>query len=587
LPPRAKSFNELPAVTFSDWDNLARVKGALQELETGNFAQASDLVDAMSRDDRIEGVISARLDALHGLEMSFDPPAGEEDNDRAQEVAEEASREWTRWFPEDALRDLRWWGLWLNAGVAQVVWQRGEKWRPTLQVWHPRHLRWNEVDKRYEIQSMEGIIPVETGTGQWVLYTPYGRRRGWMRGFVRSLAVPWLIRQWGLRDWAGHSEAHGTPIKKAKVPHGKMSTAEAKKFFREVALLAKRGTVLVEQGEDSPTRKTAGWDVELLEAKEDGHKVFKELLNYADTAIAVRVKGSNLTTEVQGGSRAASETHREVDNDKLRFDAQTTSTTLHDQVIEPWAEFNHERALAPWPHWDTNPPEDQKARADALDKLADALKKLGDAAVPVDATKLAEDFGIPLRELTDEERALLGAPSIFQYHIENGIPTVNEVRARLRLPPREGGDEPVAPAKPATPEPPEDDEDDDVDPPPRRGKAAKPDAVDAFLRAVTSAVTARAASELPPGAIEGQRYADDLADAGTVRGSDDLAPDLAEILRVVRETPAKDGAPDGAELKRRLVEAFKGMDTARLAETVRRGMVLAQLNGRMAVVEDL
>ena len=55
-------------------------------------------------------------------------------------------------------------------------------------------------------------------------------------------------------------------------------------------------------------------------------------------------------------------------------------------------------------------------------------------------------------------------PEIYQYHLAAGIPTVNEVRDRLKLPPTAGGDEPTsiggapgafapAPAKPAADEP--------------------------------------------------------------------------------------------------------------------------------------
>lgn len=562
MPPRSRRYTELPAVSWTDWNNLARVKSALTALETGSFELAADLVDAMGRDDRIEGVLGARLDALAGLEFEFEPPAGEEENEAAVAIAEEASREWTRWIPEDAVRELRAWGLWLNAGIAQVRWERGaDRWTPRLEVWHARNVRWNATEERYEVLTREGLVPVVTGTGEWVLYTPYGARRGWMRGLLRSLAVPWLIRQWGLRDWAGHSEAHGTPAKKAKVPPG-TPPEQGNKFLREVALLSKRMAIKLEQGRKGPqVGEVPGFDVELLEATVDGHRVFKELLAYCDVAIAVRVKGSNLTTEVsENGSRAASQTHREVDNDKLRFDAQTTSTCLHDQVVEPWAEFNHgARELAPWPSWATEPPEDLRTKAETLDKLGDALKKLGDAAVPIDGPKIAEDFGIPLRELTDEERELLGAPPIYQYHIEGGVPTVNEVRRRLRLPPREDGNAPTgrpepepAPAAPGRP----------------RGELAR-------------------LSALPSGAQEGQDYADELVAAGRDAAAKDLADELASVLRIIRKTPGQDGKPDAATLRRKLLEHYRGMNAERLAETVRRCMVLARLDGRLSAAEDL
>lgn len=307
-PDESGRVAELPSVSFSDWDNLAKVKVALSALEGGDFGQAADLVDAMMRDDRISGVMDARLDALQSLELDFEPPAGEEENDRAGELAEQVERNWTRMFPESAVRDLRFWGLWLGCGFAQTPWELGERWTPKLEVWHPRNLRWDELNGALTVTARQGQVQVVGGDGRWVVYTPFGARRGWMRGLVRSLAVPWLIRQWALRDWSGHSEAHGSPAKKAKVPPGADQETK-KKFLREVAGLAKRTAVLLEQGSKVQGAEIPGYDVELLEATADGHLVFKELLDAMNASIAVRVKGSNLTSEVKGGSFAATAVH--------------------------------------------------------------------------------------------------------------------------------------------------------------------------------------------------------------------------------------------------------------------------------------
>jgi phage gp29-like protein len=561
VPPRSRVYTELPAVSWSDWDNLGNVKKALRDLEAGDFSKAALLVDAMGRDDRIEGVFATRLDALHSLELDFSPPDGAEEDERAEKIAAECLRGWTRWFPESALRELRHWGLWLNAGIAQVVWKKGARLEPTLQVWHPRHLRWDDSRGVYVVHTRERPVDVERGTGQWVLYQPFGERRGWMRGLVRSLAVPWLVRQWGIRDWAGHSEAHGSPAKKAKLPPGSKNSEDAKRFVREVASLAKRSAIAVEQGRKSPTGETPGYDVELLEATADGHKVFAELLAYCDTSIAVRVKGSNLTTEVKGGSFAAAQTHREVDNDKLRFDAETTSTCLHDDVLEPWAEWNHgDRALAPWASWDTEPPEDLKAYAESLDKLGDGLKKLGDAAVPVDGAALAERFDIPLREVTAEEQELLGAPQIQDFHIAAGIPSENEVRQRLRLPPRKDGDKPAGEAKRAA------------------EVAAKAQRAQKAQKALAASAFARAA--LPTGAVEGQIYADDVIVAGAAEGTRRLKPDLDALLKIVREGESFEG------IRAKLLLHYKGMDSSGLAEMMRRCLVLAELDGELSARED-
>jgi phage gp29-like protein len=593
-PPSGNGYTEIPPVSFSDFDNLARVKAALAELEAGRFEQAADLIDAMGRDDRIEGVTATRLDALHGAEFSFDVPEGEEQNKQAEEIADEARRGWPRWIPEDAQRDLRFWGLWLGVSIAQVRWELGDTWEPRVEVWHGRNIRWDGDAERkvgdkvergcYVVSAKEGQTQVWRGDPRWIVYTPYGYRRGWMRGLVRSLAVPWLIRQWAYRDWAGHSEAHGSPSKLARVPPG-TEPKEKRKFLREVALLAKRSAILLEQGKKSQTGETPGYDVDLLEASADSHQVFKELKAAVDTDIAVRVKGQNLTTEVKTGSYAATAAHREVDDDKLRFDAETTSTCLREQLLIPWAAFNHGSGeLAPWPCWDTEPPEDLKARAETLDKLGDGLKKLGDAAMPVDAAKLAEEFRIPLRDLKEDEKALLGAPTILEHHIKHGIPSENEVRARLRLPPRAGGDIPTKPVTTAAPPDDLDEDDDATEPPPKKPRKMK---ASAAARAALAALAARGTGDLPASAVEGQEYADDLVGYAVGDAAALLAGDVAALLRIVRETPGKDGKPDGEALRRAILAHYRGMDEAKLTELTRKVMVLGEMNGRAAVAEDV
>jgi hypothetical protein len=68
----------------------------------------------------------------------------------------------------------------------------------------------------------------------------------------------------------------------------------------------------------------------------------------------------------------------------------------------------------------------------------DILKKEGENAIgPEGDVRIVESNMTPMAKLLDTSKK----PEIFAYHIQGGIPTINEVRARLGLPPREGGDE--------------------------------------------------------------------------------------------------------------------------------------------------
>jgi phage gp29-like protein len=532
--------SEIPPVSVSDHLNLGAVKTALSQLEDGKFQAAADLVEAMWRDDRIPGVVETRVEALHGLELRFDPPEGEEKNAQAIEIGELAERSWPTWLPEEVASDLRRWGLMLNLGIGRVRWDTsGETWEPRVEVFHPRNARWSSLEGGYRIATQEGewliqrdergiVAKAPDGTEErngWMVYTPFGWKRGWMRALVRSLSILWLFRQWALRDWSSHSEAHGTPSKKAFVPNG-TKVPDKRKFLRDVALLVRRSAILLERGTENGQEKKPGFDVELLEAAADSHQVFEKLKAACDTDIAIRVKGQNLTTEVKGGAYAATQSHREIDGEKLRFDAATLGTCAHDQLVAPWTEFNFAaRELAPWPKWDTEPTEDLKVAAEALDKLGDATQKLWNSGYPLDLGKMAERFDVPVQE---------GAE----------MPT-----------------EPPAPKVVAVPAP--------GSPPPRGGGAA--------ARALAGMV---AVAGLPIGAIEGQTYADDLVEEHGAAGVAALKPDVDQLLGIVKASASWE------DLRARLVEAYGDMKPEKLQGVVRDALILAELNGRLSASED-
>ena len=97
--------------------------------------------------------------------------------------------------------------------------------------------------------------------------------------------------------------------------------------------------------------------MELLEAEAKTWEMFPKQIETANAELSILLVGQNLTSEVQGGSFAAAKIHQNVRDDLVRFDAEALATTLREQVLSWWAEFNFGDArLAPWPNWDTKPP---------------------------------------------------------------------------------------------------------------------------------------------------------------------------------------------------------------------------------------
>lgn len=500
--PDQKTFRDLPIRTFTDW-SVSDVKSALSELEYGSFARAAMMVDAMGRDDRIGGVLDTRAKGVLGLPLGFEPP----EDGKGEAIVEDLEGNWWTMAAEDDLEELLKWGIMLGVVPGELVWEFGEQWIPRVKVWHPQYLEYRWDERRYYIHTADGPVPIELGNGKWVLFTPGGGSRPWMGGLVRRLAIPWLIRNFALRDWARYSEVHGLPIRKARVPSN--SKKEDKdRFLSQVADLGNESVILTPFDENAKGDEK-GFDLLLEEAKGESWEGFERLLGKCESCIAITVLGQNLTTEVTGGSYAAANVHANVRQDYIEADTNGLSTTLREQAVTWWAEFNHgNRELAPWPKWKTTPPpEDGK---------------------------------------------------LYQYHFEYQVVTIDEARARIGLPPLPDG------AGERVPQP--------ILPP---GESA----VEALSR------RAFLASGDKPGQargfIRGQLYADALADHGRGRGVEALAPDVGEVLSLIQE------ARDYAELREGLIKLYGKASPDELAGLMEKALLLAELAGRHAVLEDV
>src|SRR5690606_6352486 len=239
-----------------------------------------------------------------------------------------------------------------------------------------------------------------------------------------------------------------------------------------------------------------------------------------------------LTSEVQGGSLAAAQVHARVALQFIKGDAGALSTCLHNQVLEPWAEFNiGDRNAAPRPKWDTTPPADKAAKAQVLVNVGTAIQALKYAGVPVDEAALAEQFDIPLRQ----RRAAPSEP----------LPTPS--------------------SDPAS--------DDQLTP---------DDVPQASSNRVPSARLASGFYAESSGFIDGQEYADKLADKARDRAAEALAPWVERVRQLVRNAGSVE------QLRRELIllaeSADKPGDLDAIAENT---IVMGSLAGRAAVVEDL
>ncbi len=392
---RGRSPSDLVSTEWS----VGQVRSALRLHVDGDFSRSALLADACRGDDRIKADLRTRTFAVTGLPFRLDPsPTG--DQRRAKAVAAELAAAWPRLFPAPLVRQVLRWGVLQGVSAARCEWSSsGGRWWPSLEVWHPQHLRWHDHARRFEAQSDQGLLDATPGDGSWLLHQPDGDR-GWMDASIRGLAIPYLLRGLSRRDWARFGEKHGLPITGAVVPED-ASADDKDDFFDDLRAMGSEGIVMLPKD-----REGRGFDLTMVEPKNfTAWQGFEHVLRHCDISIAVELLGqANNATE--GGSYAKAVELGTIRQDILEADAAGIAETIRSQILRPWAVFNFGDAdLAPLPVWDATPPADASALATTLQTAGNALAPWQAAAqaqgFDVDLEALAQRFGVPLRRRVD------------------------------------------------------------------------------------------------------------------------------------------------------------------------------------------
>lgn len=480
--PQPQLATEPSAWGRTEWAP-ADVITAWRMAQGGNIHLVADLVDSMLSDDRVQATLSIRVRGLLGLPLEFEPP----NNREGKSITRALEADFWDFAPEESVYQLLSWGLLLGVGLARLDWQEGAAGRllPRLEVWHPRNLRYDPQRGVWQVQTREGS-QIEPRSGAWWIYTPYGSRRPWAHGLWRALAIPWMVKQDAIRYWARDNEVGAVRVGTASGP----ITAEAREQL---------ASDLAELGNSTGIALPEGYNLQILSPNGDVWRSKQSAIEWANTALATTILGQNLTTEVQGGSLAAARVHDAVRQDLLEADAEGLSTSLREQVLTYWAEFNYGDArLVPWPRWQTTPPEDRAQQADTLSKLAQAVATLTQAGAPVDVSTLLEAYGVPLSQPTPLVRLASG------------------------------------------------------------------DRVSASS-----------------GFVQGQLYADRLADNARVTGAGRIAPLVAAVSQALEQ------AQDYEALRGQLLELLPGISPDALAALMENALLLSELAGRYAVLNDV
>lgn len=408
-------YRDLPLVTVQNTWTVEQARGALYAHMMGQFDASAQLCDSVLGDDRVMATLNSRATALFGKEARFKAA-------NKSRAAKECLDAWTDWWPrlfgDSSFREIQDYSSLMGLMPAQIVWDTTRPvWGPYLRPWHMRFTYWDWQLRKLVALTNGPPVPIQPGNGKWFMHAPFGAYRGWVRGALRAVTEPWMLRHFAFRDMARFSEVHGQPTRVGKVPA--VSDPEERALYEEnIANLGSDAAIILPQAVDQ--MDGGGYDYSLVEAKDTAWEVFPGQIDRCDMAIVLAIQMQNLTTEVQGGAYNAVTGHMDVRQGGTEFDNRAWMFSVYLYLARPFAWLNFGDAdLAPWSSFNITPQEVYDARSKRLGGFATSVSTLANAGVKFKDAKRLRRYaarqldirGLPAFEIGDPPKALGPAPS--------------------------------------------------------------------------------------------------------------------------------------------------------------------------------
>lgn len=398
----AKTYAAPSLRTYMIW-SVNRLRAAERAADAGDFRLAGEFVDALMGDDRYGACLRTRTHALLGSTVTFEPSGDGRKMGKAVRALE-TEEDWWAIAPTTRLSEVIQWGLMLFALVETVWTVRNGRDIPTIRFWHPSLTKKNIETGQWSVKTRDGWKEITLGDGKWSLFTPFGPERPWVYAYWRGLSRWFLLKQFAIDDWGGHSEKAAMRVARYVGLDGDSEGGSTKSARSELA------QDLYDAARDAAIVLPDGFDLKLVEATANTRDIYDAQITAANTAGAVAILGHNLTSEVGGaGSYAASKTGDVVRGDLRAFDDDVVSSWAHDDLLSWYALFNFgSKDNAAWPTWNVAPPKDLKVEADTFTMLSKGLPVFERSGVDVRA--LLERFGMPMLspEAAAAQRAAAG-----------------------------------------------------------------------------------------------------------------------------------------------------------------------------------
>ena len=405
IDPKGKTrlvYRDIPIITGNQTGTQwtpAQVRAALSAHMFGIFEMSGQLVDQIIADDRVTATLNSRLTGLFGRDVRFEAA---DDSRAAREVLDAwQDKAWPHLAADGSLYQIGAYQNLFGFWPAQEIWTEEDKLLlPRLDPWHARYTYYNWDVRKYIALTQDGQTTIFPGDGKWFLHAPRGAYRAWLWGTIRPIGIPWLGRQWALRDMQNFSEIYGAPTRIGWTPAA-ADPVERDNFQSQLSQLGANTTLLLPRGVD----KDMGYGYELVSVGSADWQIFAGVADRCDMHITLAILMQNLTTEVKGGSFAATESHMDIRQSGIEADNQAWKASIRKQVAMPFAYYNFGDAkLAPKTYWDVTSRDEQSQRAQKLYSFGQSVQILRQGGVQFSSAEEMKDFalnqlGVELPEL--------------------------------------------------------------------------------------------------------------------------------------------------------------------------------------------
>jgi len=376
---------------------MVRTRWYQKDIETaeylancGDLSWSAQLMAYAGRDGILSGVLSTRTEGLVRLPKSFRGPRDILNDLRSSDISSRPV--FDEMFPPGELALLARDGIGLGVGLGELRWVDGREY-PIFVRLDPQYLIYRWQENQWYYQSVVGLLPVTPGDGQWILHTPGGRQNPWQAGLWRCLARAAIRKDHAALGRDNWERKLANPARVAVAPSG-AAEEHKQSWFRKV----------MAWGMNTVFGLTPGYDVKLLESNGRGSQSFSETIASQNEEMIIAVAGQTVTTD-GGMGFANADIHKSIRADLIQATAQGLAYTINTQGIPPYVVsiFGEDRLdECPVMSWDTTPPKDQMASANALNLAGQAMATVRSAleadGLTLDTRALCSQYGIPIVE---------------------------------------------------------------------------------------------------------------------------------------------------------------------------------------------